>query len=104
MTLDDIKNFLEAASAGFFGALVSIPLTPEIKATRDRAVIVASGTLIAYYIAPLIITYLKVSSSMGSSVSFLVGVFGMSLAAAVLRAMRSADLWGLIRSRFGGPT
>lgn len=103
MTLDDIKSFAEAVSAGLIGALLSIPLTPDVKAAKDRIILVASGTATAYYSAPLIIEYLHVKPSLGSSISFLIGVFGMSVVAAVLRSARDADIWGLIRSRFGGP-
>lgn len=64
--------------------------------------LVAAGTVTAYYVGPLVVGFLKINTSLGSGVSFLVGVFGMSLAAAVMRAISNANLWSLIQSRFGG--
>ncbi|MDW9402588.1 MFS transporter, partial [Pseudomonas soli] len=37
-----------------------------------------------------------------AGVGFLLGTFGGSLLTAVNRAIKAADLWALIRQRFGG--
>jgi hypothetical protein len=39
-----------------------------------------------------------------AGVGFLLGTFGGSLIAAVMRAIKAADLWSVIRSKFGGPS
>jgi hypothetical protein len=37
-----------------------------------------------------------------AGVGFLLGAFGGSLMTAINRAIKAADLWALIRQRFGG--
>ena len=37
-----------------------------------------------------------------AGVGFLLGTFGGSLIAAITRAIKAADLWAFIRSKFGG--
>ena len=37
-----------------------------------------------------------------AGIGFLLGTFGGSLLAAINRAIKAADLWALIRQRFGG--
>jgi hypothetical protein len=39
-----------------------------------------------------------------AGVGFLLGTFGGSLMAAITRAIKAADLWSFIRSKFGGPS
>lgn len=100
--IEAVMHLVEALLAGFFGALVSLIFHPDTKALTARCVLVASGTVTAYYVGPLVIGFLKISPSLGSGVSFLVGAFGMSLAAAIMRAIRIADLWALVSAHLGG--
>jgi len=51
----------------------------------------------------MVSTYLGVTEpKIVAGIGFLLGAFGGSLLAAINRAIKSADLWALIRQRFGG--
>lgn len=72
--------------AGFFGALVS---TYFVARSWVECVIMAiSGTLCASYITPLIAEYFKASERQENGLAFAVGLFGMTLAGAVVQALR----------------
>lgn len=99
---EDARSFLEAVGAGLAGAIVSLPFHAETTSFVAKAVMVMSGTTMAYYVAPWAIDALQVKPAVGSSISFLIGAFGMSVMSAVMRAIAKADLWSFISKRFGG--
>ena len=75
----------------------------EIVGKTDFIVYVVSGLVSVHFLTQPIIDLLHLSLSHTPAVGFLVGMFSGSLFAAIRRAIRKADIWGLIRSRFGGP-
>ena len=51
----------------------------------------------------MVSAYLNVTEpKIVAGIGFLLGTFGGSLLAAINRAIKAADLWALIRQRFGG--
>ena len=75
----------------------------EISGKADFVVYVISGLISVHFLTTPVIDLLNLSISHAPAVGFLIGMFSGSLFAAVRRAFKKADLWGLIRSRFGGP-
>ena len=74
----------------------------EITGKTDFVVYVISGLVSVHFLTQPVIDLLHLSNSHSPAVGFLVGMFSGSLFAAIRRALRKADIWGLIRSRFGG--
>lgn len=74
----------------------------EITGKTDFVVYVISGLVSVHFLTQPLIDLLHLSNSHAPAVGFLVGMFSGSLFAAIRRALRKADIWGLIRSRFGG--
>lgn len=93
----------EFALAGLFGAFISAPFNSDIKTGRDRIMFVLTGAACAYYLTGLVSARFDILPASAGGVGFLLGAFGGSLLAAVLRAIRAADLWQLVRQRFGKP-
>ena len=75
----------------------------EITGKTDFVVYVISGLVSVHFLTQPVIDLLHLSNSHAPAVGFLVGMFSGSLFAAIRRALRNADIWGLIRSRLGGP-
>lgn len=90
------------AIAGLIGALISVPFQRDTRSSRDIAIFVFTGSACAHFLTGLVGEYFKVGPSSAGGIGFLLGAFGGSLIAAVLRAIEVADLWSIIRSRFGG--
>lgn len=89
--------------AGVFGAVVSLKFLPDMHGAWERLCMVSSGALVAGYTAPIAVAFFDMKSQGGeSSVTFLIGLFGMSIAAAVIKMIRDAALWDLVKARWGG--
>jgi len=86
--------------AGLLGSLLSLGFINDMGLKR-RFIAVIAGIIFAHYLTPLI-AFLLHEDNYQATIGFLVGLFGMSIIAAVFRAIQNSDLWGLIRSRFGG--
>jgi hypothetical protein len=64
---------------------------------KERAFNVVAGTLCAGFFAPALAEWMRVTSAgMHSALSFAVGMFGISLAAAVAQAIREMKLGEII--------
>ncbi len=82
--------------AGAMGAIVALRGVPGIS-WAERAFNVLAGLLIAGYVSPAAASYLGLSEpTMQSAAAFLCGLFGLNLMAAVVEAIRTADLWRLL--------
>ncbi len=75
----------------------------EIVGKTDFIVYVTSGLVSVHFLTQPVIDLMHLSASHTPAVGFLIGMFSGSFFAAIRRAIRKADFWGLIRSRFGGP-
>lgn len=92
----------EWAIAGLIGAVIAIPFHEELKTWKGRLTFVGTGVACAYFTTPLAISVYKIDPALAGGVGFLLGAFGGSLLAAGLRAIKSADLVALFKSKFGG--
>lgn len=92
----------QLAIAGFFGALVVSRYQKDAKSKTDVVIFVLSGAAIAHYLSAPVSHYLKFAEDSLGGIGFLLGMFGGAIILAILRALEAADLWSLIKSRFGG--
>ncbi|MFJ5505776.1 MFS transporter [Pectobacterium carotovorum] len=92
------------AVAGLIGALISVPFQSDLRTARGIAIFVFTGSACAHYLTGIVGDYFNINPSSAGGIGFLLGAFGGSLIAAVIKAIEAADLWGLVRSRFGGGT
>ena len=100
--LDRLVVNAEWAVAGFFGALIAIPFHEDLKTWKGRAYFVGTGTGCAYFTTPLAINIYGIDPALSGGAGFLLGAFGYSIVSAVIRAFKAADIWALIKSKFGG--
>jgi len=101
--LDKIDRF-ELLIAGLIGAVVaSWWHKDDLSDWRAWMVFLITGMACSIYLTSMVSAYLNVTEpKIVAGIGFLLGAFGGSLLAAINRAIKSADLWALIRQRFGG--
>lgn len=95
---------LDLIMAGLLGALIS-SLWHKDDLTDKRAwlIFLVTGVACALYLTGMVSDYLGITKPNNvAGVGFLLGTFGGSLMAAINRAIKAADLWALIRQKFGG--
>jgi hypothetical protein len=92
----------EWAIAALFGTLVSVPFHDDLKTRRGFVVFVFTGVTCGYFLTMPALHYFHISPESAGGIGFLLGAFGGSMISAVLRAFNEADLWALVKSRFGG--
>jgi hypothetical protein len=92
------------AFAGLAGAVAASWWHREDLVDRKAwFIFIFSGAVCAHYLTGLVSSYFGVVEPRSvAGVGFLLGTFGGSLIAAVTRAIKAADLWAMIRQRFGG--
>lgn len=86
--------------AGLVGSLLSLGFIDGMT-KKQRVVAVCSGMVMAHYLAPLI-AFIFHEENYQETIGFLVGLFGMSVVAALFRAIQNSDLWSLVKRRFSG--
>lgn len=93
--IDPHRIITHPLTAGIGGALAGLRFAPGLS-WPERVVNVASGAACAGWIAPAAVNLFDLASgSAESALAFLIGMFGMSIAAAVteaVRALRLADI------------
>lgn len=101
--LDKIDRF-ELLIAGLIGAVVaSWWHKDDLSDWRAWMVFLITGVACSLYLTSMVSVYLNVTEpKIVAGIGFLLGTFGGSLLAAINRAIKAADLWALIRQRFGG--
>lgn len=88
---------------GFIGALVASWFRREdLPNRRDFILFACTGAVIAHFLTGMISAYLDVSPANAGGIGFLLGLFGGTAVQSMIRAIRAADLWQLIMSRWGG--
>ncbi|WP_441228001.1 hypothetical protein AB7813_08320 [Tardiphaga sp. 20_F10_N6_6] len=103
LQLHEFLNSLKWAFAGCVGAMiVSRFHRDELQSKADYFVFVASGAAIAHFLTAGVVEWLTFGPNSAGAIGFLLGAFGGSLMQAVGRSIKNADLWELIRRRFGG--
>lgn len=98
MDLESVGRWMrEPWLAGGLGALAGLKFSPG-ETWTGRFINVISGSVCAGYGGPALVAYWKVESHhMQGFLAFAVGMFGLSLAAAVAQAIKQLDLGGLIK-------
>jgi paired small multidrug resistance pump len=94
----------ELGLPGLIGAVIAIPFHEELKTWKGRLFFVCTGVACAYFTPPLAINGYNIEPALAGGVGFLVGAVGGSLLAAGIRAVKAADLWALLKSKFGSKT
>lgn len=94
----------ELLIAGVVGAIIALPFQRDLKTNSSKLVFIFSGAACAHYLTGLATHFLEIDPSSAGSIGFLLGAFGGSMIAAVMRGITNADLWALVRGRFGGPS
>lgn len=89
------------AVAALIGALLSIPLQVDAKTFLARLWHVLLNTALGFFVAPLLDAYYHLSPPAVVALAFLLGLFGAAITVAILRAVKTADVWHWIRP--GGP-
>lgn len=87
--------------AGLFGSFISFKFVSEL-GIFGRAATFVGGVAFSTFLSPPIAGYFKFGPEYYGGIGLIVGVFAMGVVAAILKALRDADLWAFIRSRFGG--
>ena len=84
--------------AGFFGALVSLKWAEGLT-VKSGAVTISFGVILAQFLSESLAKRFDVMEYV-LTVAFLVGLFGLSFCATVIKAFKDADLWSLIKSKW----
>lgn len=83
-------------AAGALGAIVALRLAPGAS-LLERVGNVAAGSACAGYFAPALVEWFEIASpGMSAAIAFGVGMFGLSVAAAVMEAIREMQLGEII--------
>jgi hypothetical protein len=95
---------LDWAIAGLIGAVVASWWHREDLTDRKAwFIFLCTGAACAHYLTGMVSAYFGIIEPRSvAGVGFLLGTFGGSLIAAITRAIKAADLWAFIRSKFGG--
>lgn len=92
------------ALAGLLGAVAAAWWhKDDLTSRRAWAIFIFSGAICAHYLTGLVSGYFGIIEPRSvAGVAFLLGTFSGSLISAITRAIKSADLWAVIRQRLGG--
>lgn len=103
---DRLLHHLQWAIPGLVGAAVAAFAVPsqrqELTGKLDIALFLLSGGAIAHYMTVPVSIYFQLDPSSVGGIGFLLGAFGGAIFTAIMRAIKAADLWALLKSRFGG--
>ena len=86
--------------AGLLGSLLSLSFINNM-GKRQRLVAVFAGMTLAHYLAPFI-SHVFSEDKFEETIGFLVGLFGMSITAAIFRSIQNSNLWNFVMGRWGG--
>lgn len=99
--IEAIASFLGVKKAafviGFIGAVVSLKFVKRAESWFEKAFMVFGGAVAAGYLEPPISAYFNVTN--GGFIAFIIGLFGMSLAAAIMDVIDSTK-WGKLVTEF----
>lgn len=75
----------------------------DLTSLRAWIIFLVTGVSCALYLTSMVSGYLGIADpDKVAGIGFLLGAFGGSLLTAINRAIKAADLWALIRQKFGG--
>lgn len=94
---------VKLACLGALGAFIAAWAQRKTLVTFwDFVIYVVAGAAFSQWCTSLVILWLDKLKDHSAGVGFLLGMFGGSIAAMIFRTLSTMDLWGLIRSKFGG--
>lgn len=95
----------DLAIAGLMGALIATRWhKDDLLDRKSWLLFLLTGMACAHYLTGMTSSYFDIVEPRSvAGVGFLLGTFGGSLIAAIIRAIKAADLWAVIKSKFGGP-
>jgi paired small multidrug resistance pump len=99
--IEKVTHIADVVAAGAFGAIASLPFHKDVDTLPKRVFCVAISAVGASYVTPLVAEYFHLDVNKLAGLGFLVGLFGLSFVQACMIAFQNADLWGVIKSRFG---
>lgn len=92
-SIEEVKVW--AVIAGGLGAALSLNSIQGLS-TAQRFMTVLSGAAMAGFLSHPIIHWVGFPMGFSGAVSFLVGMFGVSIAGSIIQMIHSADLWPLV--------
>lgn len=93
---------LQVVVAGAIGAFISLRFFDGL-GTRDRWLTFVGGWALASYLTGLAHEYFELKTvSAETGIALLVGLFGMSVVAALIKVIRETDWIGIVKRRGGG--
>lgn len=87
---------LWAVVIGAAGAAVSLTFIKDMP-WPQKAAMVVSGTVFSVLFTQPVIDFVQMPAGWSDGVSFLIGMFGWSLAGSILSMIRKADWWDLTK-------
>lgn len=99
-----LRDKADLLVAGLLGSVIaSLWHKDDLSNKKAWLIFLLTGVACAFYLTGMVSSHLGISEpSNVAGVGFLLGAFGGSLMTAIHRAIKAADLWALIRQRFGG--
>lgn len=99
--LGKLFHGLELAIIGAIGSAIALRFHPEVQGKKQAIIFIITGACIAHFCTGLVADYLSIQPSRAGAVGFIIGLFGASLIDAIGRAIKNADLWAFITSKWG---
>ena len=85
--------------AGLAGATISLRFVANLS-LWERLTAVAGGATMAQFLSPLVSYELNIVA-FEQAIGFFIGLFGLSLTAAIYETIKKADIWGFIVAKWG---
>lgn len=99
--LDAIGSSVPMAGGGFFGALLSLRFLSPDASVAFRMVMLFGGFVASIMLVPMVVSMLDIKGvNVTAGISFIVGLYGMSVIAEGNELIRSGALRDLVLGRF----
>lgn len=100
--INHAKEYLFGSFVGLIGAFVALPYhKAETPTLTDKIWFLFTGTACAVFFTDIVSDVFSLKASYAGGVGFLLGACGGSLLAAIIRGIKGADLWAVIKARLG---
>lgn len=96
-----VQATIDLIISGAVGSVLSLMFHDDITTWRRKLIVIAGGTAFSLYVAPFTIEFFQIGTSQPTAIGFFCGLFGMSLTAAIMRMLRNADLFVIVKRIFG---
>jgi hypothetical protein len=98
--LATLKSSMAVIVAGILGATLSLRFASQSLSVWEKITTVGSGATLAHFLASPTSNYFDLTLY-NETIGFLIGLFGLSLCAAIIDAMKKLDLANIIRKKLG---